>query len=114
GPGEEEGYARAVAIQPDGRIVIAGGTSTLRHSYLAVARLTDGGQLDPTFSGDGRAYTRFDGDASGSAIAMQPNGKILVAGSSERYGSFRTRFAAARFNADGTLDTGFSGDGMAT
>jgi uncharacterized delta-60 repeat protein len=114
GVSEQGGGAEAVAIQPDGKIVIAGGTSTLRHGYLAVARLTDGGQLDPTFSGDGRASTRFDGDAGGSALAIQPDGKIVVAGSANRYGFGRLRFAVARFSAGGALDTDFSGDGMAT
>jgi uncharacterized delta-60 repeat protein len=111
--GEQQGYAQAVAIQPDGKIVIAGGTSTLRHYYLAVARLTAGGDLDPTFSGDGRTSTRFDGDADGSSVAIQRDGKIVVAGSSEKYGSGQTRFAVARFDPDGILDPAFSSDGTA-
>lgn len=111
---EQEGYAQAVAIQSDGKIVIAGATSTLRHDYLAVDRLTRGGEPDPTFSGDGRTSTRFDGDAGGTAVAIQPDGKVVVAGSSVRYGSSRRRFAVARFDVDGALDPGFSDDGMAT
>ncbi len=111
---EQDGYSQAVAIQPDGKIVVVGGTSTLRHDYLAVARLTDGGQLDPTFSGDGRTSTRFDGDADGSSVVIEPDGNIVVAGASQKYGSGRTHFAVARFNADGALDPGFSGDGMST
>jgi uncharacterized delta-60 repeat protein len=46
--------------------------------------------------------------------AIHPGGKIVVAGSAQRHGSGRLRFAVARFNADGTLDSGFAGDGIAT
>ena len=73
------------------------------------------GDLDPSFSGDGIVLTGFGGDIDGgSAVALQPDGKIVVAGTTLGYGEggdYRSDFALARFDSDGSLDTSFSGDG---
>jgi uncharacterized delta-60 repeat protein len=67
------------------------------------------GFLDKTFSGDGRVLTNVGGDDDVQAVAIQADGKIVVAGSS----SGGTDVAVVRYNADGTLDTGFGGgDGV--
>ncbi len=64
------------------------------------------GDLDPTFSGDGKQTTDFGfGSGSAAATVRQPDGKIVAVGST--FGSI----ALARYNPDGTLDTSFSGDG---
>jgi uncharacterized delta-60 repeat protein len=66
------------------------------------------GDLDPTFGGgDGLVSTAFEDDSTAWAVAVQANGKIVVAGG-------REDFDVARYNADGTPDTGFSGDGKLT
>src|SRR5688500_16445240 len=72
------------------------------------------GDLDTTFGGDGRVTTNFGlspgREDSVEAIAIQPNGKIVAVGRSiSSSGDFD--FALARYNANGTLDTTFSGDG---
>jgi uncharacterized delta-60 repeat protein len=104
--------ARAVAVQPDGRIVVVGYTESTPQN-LAVARLTTSGNADPTFSGDGFTTVSFSSDnAIGEAVLIQPDGKIVVAGSAIVGGDWD--FVAARFNADGTLDNTFNGDGKAT
>ncbi|HEX7245293.1 MAG TPA: hypothetical protein VF245_07000 [Solirubrobacterales bacterium] len=65
------------------------------------------GDLDPTFSGDGLASAAFEDESRASAVAVQPSGRIVVAGG-------RKDFDLAVFNANGTPDTEFSGDGRQT
>lgn len=108
--------ARAVAIQPDGKIVVAG---TARRSVgnrpnFAVARYETNGALDASFSGDGKLVIEF-GTSEGFAVVVQPDGKILVAGYDfSVISGTEANFAVARTNADGTLDTTFDGDGKAS
>ncbi|MGH2945622.1 MAG: hypothetical protein ACRDPC_05065 [Solirubrobacteraceae bacterium] len=108
GPSDHD-VARAVAIQPDGRIVavgrqaLCGDPCRLR---FAVTRHNLDGSLDITFDGDGKLRTTFAGvDASARAVALQPDGKIVAAG--EAGGGF----ALTRYNTNGSLDTSFGGDG---
>jgi uncharacterized delta-60 repeat protein len=102
--------ARGVAIQADGKIVAAG-TVSRRLSTIVLARYETNGSLDPTFAGDGRAKAAFPGGMFVRAIAIQADGRIVVAGSS---GSSVTRFAVARFTTDGSLDRTFGEDGRVT
>jgi uncharacterized delta-60 repeat protein len=106
--------AYGVAIQPDGKIVAVG--TTVAADDFAIARYNPDGSLDTTFDGDGRVLTNFDGQSdSANAVAIQPDSKIVVAGSTcECYFSFDMDFALARYNPDGTLDTTFDGDGKLT
>jgi uncharacterized delta-60 repeat protein len=104
-------YGNAVAAQPDGRLVVAGDTSIKQD--VAIARFNPTGPadttLDTTFDGDG--VTTFDyGDNDGAqAVALQPDGKIVVAG----YGGPGGDVAVTRLNPDGSPDTSFDGDGTA-
>jgi uncharacterized delta-60 repeat protein len=100
--------ARGVAVQADGKIVVAGRTAG-GGGQFAVARYTVAGVLDTTFSGDGKVATNFTlQNDEAFAVALEADGKIVVAGLAAHNGG---RFALARYNADGTLDHGFSGDG---
>ena len=80
------------------------------------------GELDPSFSGDGKVTTAFFTDANASAtvyaLAVQPDGKLIAAGSASRSQQSGlgtgSEFALARYNADGSLDMSFSGDGKVT
>jgi uncharacterized delta-60 repeat protein len=115
GKGDDE--ARAIAVQSDGKIVIAGTSSstdaTGKSTNIVVARMNADGTLDTTFgtgttddSPDGVvSLSLSDGNDAASAIAVQADGKILVAGDSS--GANGTNAAIARMNADGTLDTTF-------
>ncbi len=116
------GASRAydVAVQPNGKIVAVGmrfrGDDAQDDELFAVARYLPDGRLDRSFSRDGLASVDFGfGDADAAAVALQPNGKILVAGNGTG-NVYRTGedFAVARFRPDGTLDRTFSGDGRAT
>ena len=108
-----------VAIQADGKIVVvgqAGGSG----GRFAVARYETDGSLDPTFGGgDGKVTTNFtpNGD-SANGVAIQADGKIVVAGEAgARFapsGFFVSRIAVARYGSDGSLDATFGGDGRVT
>lgn len=101
-PGDD--VAWDMAIQTDGRIV-AVGAAGFGQSGFQLARYRTNGSLDPSFGDDGKVVTRYRG-ANARAVALQPNGRIVVAG----YNSFG--LALARYRPDGRLDRSFDGDGM--
>jgi uncharacterized delta-60 repeat protein len=112
--------AFAVALQPDGKIVAAGvgtvGTDRGARSRLTVARYEPDGSLDGSFGSGGVAMTALadaapsDLQAEGFAVAVQPDGGIVVAGSSDAPGCGGCA-GLARFNPDGSLDSGFGSGG---
>jgi uncharacterized delta-60 repeat protein len=109
-PGND--WAFSVAVQSDDRIVAAGHADR-EGGRFAVVRYNDDGTLDTTFSGDGKAYVNFTGVMDYvDEIALNDDGTILAAGIAT--GGNGGRFALARFEADGDLDTTFSGDGKLT
>ncbi len=96
--------ARVVLVQPNRKIVVAGGGAAA--DCFCVARLNPNGTLDTTFGPGGKRRINFGGDtASVFGAALQPDGKIVLAGDSD------FKVAVARLNRNGTLDTTFSGDG---
>jgi uncharacterized delta-60 repeat protein len=105
--------ASSVAVQPDGKIVVAGYTSLKNQYDFLVVRLTETGELDTGFNGEGYAVTDFNGfDDRINGISLQTDGKIVAAGNS--YNGANDDFAVARYNADGSLDTTFDTDGKTT
>lgn len=103
--------ANAVALLPDGKIVVAGTTSQNSISHFVVMRFNNDGTLDYSFSSDGKLSIAFQSSptsnfASAYSIALQPDGKIIVAGDSQD-SIFSSVFAMARINSDGILDTTF-------
>ena len=106
--------AFAVAIQSDGKIVAVGAVDESDANDFAVARYNSDGSLDPTFDGDGKVTTDFAGHFDyGKAVAIQSDGKIVVAGYTIDPVS-SSDFALARYNADGSLDTTFGIGGKVT
>lgn len=106
--------ANSVAIQGDGKIVVVGESIA---GDFTVVRFMANGSLDTDFSGDGKLTTDFGGGLDYAySVAIQSNGKILVAGITDPAGSPVSdyAFAMARYNDDGALDTTFSGDGKVT
>jgi uncharacterized delta-60 repeat protein len=104
--------AYGVAVHEDGRISVVGSADDAQgEPRLAVARLTRGGGLDTSFSGDGRVTTRSpDGyGLYGSDAVIQPDGKLVVSG--ETYDAGAGRMIVVRFNRNGRLDRTFGGDG---
>jgi uncharacterized delta-60 repeat protein len=108
-PNAGEEFASSVAIQQDGKIVVAGRAS----QNFAVVRYNTNGGLDNTFDSDGIVTTDFGGIESVGSMAIQADGKILVAGSILITG-MGYDFAVARYNTNGSLDNTFSFDGKVT
>jgi len=94
--------ARALALQPDGKIVVAGASDA-----LTIVRYESDGSLDQTFGSGGVARTTADGVTSAEALALGPNGKIVAAGNAG------LQLAVAQFLPDGRPDSTF-GYGGAT
>ena len=105
--------ARAVTLQPDGRIIAVGETFGSTTGKFSVARLKSNGVLDNTFSGDGRTTIEFNDRSGALSVVVQRDGRIAVAGSTGNFGAAPSgaNFAAARLTAEGNLDSTFSGDG---
>ncbi len=100
-----------MAMQPDGKFVLVGG------SFVAfnVARFNHDGTPDTGFGGTGQVTTDVTGTSGiqyARAVTMQPDGKIVVAGDYDPPGTLSAAAALVRYNADGTLDSSFSGDGI--
>ena len=101
--------ANAVAIQKDGKIVVVGFSTVEGTADFAIARYNTDGSLDASFGTGGLVTTDFGGTDAGNAVAIQKNGKIVVAGISNIGGDFG--FAVARYNRDGSLDVTFNPTG---
>jgi uncharacterized delta-60 repeat protein len=119
-PDSTPDYALSSLIQADGRIVTAGSSNVASTTDDFVAlRLTPDGNLDPSFSGDGRASVDFGPDSNDYARTVLASGvKLVLAGTRYRdvlaFDDMGGDFALARLNGDGTLDSAFSGDGRVT
>jgi uncharacterized delta-60 repeat protein len=111
GPGSD--IAFDVAIQDDGKIVVAGDRNHFSQVVrFALVRYHANGVLDATFSGDGKVTADFPGAVEEvREMALQDDGRIVVAGES-RPGQGHIRTAVARYTANGAPDPTFSGDGF--
>ncbi|MEU6590904.1 delta-60 repeat domain-containing protein [Streptomyces sp. NPDC046881] len=114
--GGDISIAQDVAVQSDGRIVVAGGVGLGNPGYrpgFALVRYNANGSLDSGFDGDGKRVVSFSGEAQGYGLVLVPGGDMAVAGYVTPSGG-SSRFALARLNSDGSLDSGFDGDGKVT
>jgi uncharacterized delta-60 repeat protein len=100
--------AFAVAVQPDGKVVTAG----RRGSDSIVARYNQDGTPDVAFGTGGRVITNFGATEQALALALHPDGKILIVGRTNNGGNFN--FALARYQSTGILDPGFGSSGLVT
>jgi uncharacterized delta-60 repeat protein len=107
--------ANALAVQADGKLVAAGVTEIPGQGiFFALARYTPDGTLDPTFGTGGKVTTRIADVAMAFALAAQADGKLVTAGWAAGTGTGGYDFALARYNTDGSLDTGFGTGGTVT
>ena len=104
--------ALAVAIQPDGKIIAVGRTrAAVNNNDVVLVRLTPDGSPDPGFDFDGQIVIGLSsGNDEASAIALQPDGKIVIAGAAGS--GTESRFFVARFHSDGTPDSSFGDKGV--
>jgi len=111
GKGTAEGHS--VAIQSDGKIIIAGYAWYFSENEFVLARYNTDGSLDSTFSLDGKVVTDFGHEGEeGYSVAIQSDGKIIVAGKTGFSAS--SDFALIRYNTDGSLDSSFGISGYVT
>ncbi|HVO22496.1 MAG TPA: hypothetical protein VMW56_02590, partial [Candidatus Margulisiibacteriota bacterium] len=111
--GSGDDSARAVAVLDGGRIVVAGESAGGSDRNFAVVRYLANGTLDTSFGSGGTVTTDFDsGDDAAVALVVQPDGKLVVAGSATVAG--QQVFAVARYGTDGKLDTSFGDHGTVT
>jgi uncharacterized delta-60 repeat protein len=106
--------AGGVAIDPQGRIVVAGGAQLgNRRADFALARYLANGALDPSFDGDGRVTTHLGRSSGASSLVIDSQGRILAAGLADRRGG-EGKFGLARYLPSGELDPTLDGDGTVT
>jgi uncharacterized delta-60 repeat protein len=106
--------ASAVAVQQDGKIVAAGESDVFgTSSEFALARYNTDGTLDASFGSGGKVTTSFGGGGVARALAVQPDGKLVAAGSSTGEGN-RSDFALVRYQTNGSLDASFGAGGKVT
>lgn len=115
--GAEFATANSVAIQTDGKLVVAGIVSVGGQFDFGVVRYLANGSLDPTFGSNGRVTTAvgFLNDHANS-VAVQGDGKIVVGGYSQVSAEpYTVHFSLVRYNIDGSVDPGFGkGGGVIT
>ncbi len=122
GGDEDDNEANAGILQPDGKIIAIGWTGvtnndTTHYTNFALVRYNVDGTLDTTFGNDGIVTTNLGLDDSTNyayAGTLQPDDKILVAGSTNKDGGTNFDFALVRYLPDGTLDTTFGNNGIVT
>jgi len=105
-----DSQAFAVAIQADGKIVAAGGSSDPFVTDFALARYNADGSIDTSFGVGGKVTTDFGGFDRASGVAVQDDDKIVAVGA----GGPNNDFVLARYNTDGSLDTSFGTGGKVT
>ena len=106
GSGDAEAFG--AAFDGSGRLVVAGHVRSDKDRF-AIARFNADGTLDDTFGGGGSAISVGPGDSGGHAMAMQPDGKILVGGYSMN--GAQKVFTVVRYNANDTIDTTYGTNG---
>ncbi len=110
--------ANAVAMQPDGKLIVVG-TTYRNNDYSGedffVTRYNTNGSVDTTFGRAGKVRTDFPGLAAvPSSVVIQPDGKIIVAGGAFPLFTFLGDFKIVRYNSSGSLDTSFGDGGIVT
>ena len=108
--GASNAVAHGVAVQTDGKIVVAGNLS----QYVVVVRYNPDGGLDTSFGSNGVVSTTVGiGFATGRSVMLQPDGQIVVGGDTEVVGN-EIDFVVVRYNPDGSPDGTFGAGGIVT
>jgi uncharacterized delta-60 repeat protein len=105
-------YGNAVALQGDGRIIVAGQSNNGTDNDLVLLRYNTDGSLGTSFGTGGVAIYDSGNSDIGNAVTLQDDGRIIVAGQSNN--GTDNDLVLLCFNADGSLDTGFGTNGVAT
>lgn len=99
---------RSIAVQSDGKILVAGWAYFNATPHFAIARYNSNGTIDTSFGSSGKVITDVGVNQDyGQSIAIQSDGKILLVGHASN--GFNYDFALVRYNTNGSLDTSFGG-----
>ena len=109
--GSAYSYAKSMAIQSDGKIVTVGMNNN-SYSFLTLVRYNTNGSLDTTFDADGIATIGIW--SYGYSVAIQSDGKIVVAGQRIHTQYYNDDFLLVRYNTNGSLDNTFGSGGIVT
>jgi len=108
--GSGDDYATAMNLQPDGKVLLAGRCYNGSNYDFCVTRYLGSGTLDTSWNGTGKVIIAIgSGDDRATAMNLQPDGRVLVAGTC--FNGTNSDFCAARFLPNGTLDTTWNGTG---
>jgi uncharacterized delta-60 repeat protein len=99
-------YAYGAALQPDGKILVAGRVARGGNDNIMVMRFNTNGSLDAAFGSSGIVETEFGGNEEAYGVALQSNGKIVVVGS-----NYNADFLVVRYKSNGTIDSTFGTNG---
>ena len=102
--------AEKVALTAEGKIIVVGEGGL--DNNMAITRLNSDGSIDTSFGSFGEEQVDFGGTDTATGVALQPDGKILLEGTTSAVGE--GDLAVARLNPNGGLDSSFSGDGKLT
>lgn len=106
-------YGRAVAIQADGKIIVAGYTFGNKYSDFAIIRYNSSGTLDNTFGNNGKVIKDINGyDDAAYSIQIRPNGKLVFSGRGSD-GNYDL-FTSIQLKSDGNSDSAFGINGIST
>jgi uncharacterized delta-60 repeat protein len=108
--GHYQAEGRSVVLQPDGKMLVGGRSD----DCFAVLRVNADGSFDSGFSGGGVATDVGHPAIASGGMALEPDGQILLAGTTWNAASSSRAFTLIRCNANGSLDTGFGDDGVVT
>jgi uncharacterized delta-60 repeat protein len=103
----------ALALEPDGQVLVGGAFSTYNGADVpdGLVRLHATGSLDASFNSGGAGFGESRSDGQVKALALEPDGQVLVGGSFTRYNGADVPDKLVRLNANGSLDTGFNSGG---
>lgn len=112
GPIGTTAFAKGIALQKDGKIIIAGYSSQATNEFTLMRWLEEG-SLDLDLDEDGIVTTPIGtNSATASCLTIQPDDKILLAGQAFNDATFRWEATVVRYNVDGSLDEEFDDDGI--
>jgi len=105
--------ASTAAVQTDGKIIVGGSSSTNTATYFALVRINSDGSLDLSFDGDGKLTTDMGPYWTDmiNSVSIQDDDKIIASGYSEVVNNGVTGAGIARYNSNGSIDTGFGDNG---
>ncbi|WP_205512721.1 T9SS type A sorting domain-containing protein [Longitalea arenae] len=109
GSGHDE--ARAITVQSDGKIIVAGFSHNGTNNDFAVVRYDANGNPDGGFGTGGIVTTAISGNDQATGVVVQQDGKIIAGGTSNI--GANGNYTAVRYNTDGTLDNGYGTSGIA-